>query len=74
MKQSKNILQNIPKHNHREPAIDIDKNEFIKLVNSRRSVRVYTDETINPSDIMECLELFCWLQPLQIYNKLGFIG
>ena len=57
MKQSKNILQNIPKHNHREPAIDIDKNEFIKLVNSRRSVRVYTDETINPSDIMECLEL-----------------
>ena len=57
MKQSKNILQNIPKHNHREPAIDIDKNEFIKLVNSRRSVRVYTDETINPNDIMECLEL-----------------
>ena len=57
MSKSNNILQNIPKHNHIEPAIDIDKKEFIKLVKSRRSVRVFTDDIINPDDLMECLEL-----------------
>tara|TARA_Y100000994_G_scaffold249410_2_gene260918 strand:+ start:994 stop:1764 length:771 start_codon:yes stop_codon:yes gene_type:complete len=57
MSKSGNILQNVPKHNHVEPAIDIDKNEFIKLVNSRRSVRVFTDEPVDSNDIMECLEL-----------------
>ena len=57
MNKNKNILQNIPKHNHLEPAIDIDKDEFIKLVKSRRSVRVFTNETVNPNDLKECLEL-----------------
>ena len=57
MSKGENILQNVPKHNHVEPAIDIDKNEFIKLVNSRRSVRVFTDEPVDSNDIMECLEL-----------------
>ena len=52
-----NILQKIPKHNHIEPAVDIDKHEFIKLVKSRRSVRVFTNEAVNPKDIEECLEL-----------------
>lgn len=45
------------KHDYKEPAIQIDKNEFIKLVKSRRSVRVFTDEQINSNDIKECLEL-----------------
>ena len=54
---SDNILTNIPRHNHEEPAIDIDKEEFIKLVNSRRSVRVFNQETVNPNHIKECLEL-----------------
>ena len=57
MSKGGNILQNVPKHNHVEPAVNIDKNEFIKLVNSRRSVRVFTDEPIDPKDIKECLEL-----------------
>ena len=57
MSKVENILQNIPKHNHREPALDIDKKEFIKLVNSRRSVRVFNNESINPDHIKECLEL-----------------
>mgnify|MGYP001165557465 CR=1 FL=1 len=57
MSKSNNILQNIPKHNHIEPAIDIDKEEFIKLVNSRRSVRVFTDDIIDPDDLKECLDL-----------------
>ena len=57
MNKSDNILQNIPKHNHIEPAIDIDKKEFIKVVNSRRSVRVFTDDLVDPDDLKECLEL-----------------
>ena len=57
MNKSDNILQNIPQHNHIEPAIDIDKKEFIKVVNSRRSVRVFTDDPVDPDDLKECLEL-----------------
>ncbi|MBI45030.1 MAG: nitroreductase family protein [Candidatus Marinimicrobia bacterium] len=52
-----NILQNIPKHNHIEPAVDIDRDEFIKLIKSRRSVRVFTDEAVKHSDLKECIEL-----------------
>ena len=57
MNKSNNILQNIPKHNHIEPAIDTDKKEFIKVVNSRRSVRVFTDDPVDPDDLKECLEI-----------------
>jgi len=57
MSQDDNILKNIPKHNHIEPAIDIDKKEFIKLIESRRSVRVFTDENVEHNDLKECLEL-----------------
>tara|TARA_X000001036_G_scaffold237490_1_gene221570 strand:+ start:195 stop:965 length:771 start_codon:yes stop_codon:yes gene_type:complete len=57
MSKSNNILQNPPKHNHIEPAINIDKEEFIKLINSRRSVRVFTDDIIDPNDLKECLDL-----------------
>ena len=54
---SENILKDIPKHNYKEPAPTIDKKEFIKLVNSRRSVRVFTNEKINHDDLKECIEL-----------------
>ena len=57
MSMKENILQKIPKHGHVEPAITIDKNEFIKVVNSRRSVRVFTKEAVNQKDLKECLEL-----------------
>jgi len=52
-----NILRDIPNHNHIEPAIDIDKKEFIKVVESRRSVRVFTNEAVDHLDLKECLEL-----------------
>tara|TARA_B100000945_G_C20373088_1_gene593158 strand:+ start:366 stop:1139 length:774 start_codon:yes stop_codon:yes gene_type:complete len=57
MKIKQNILQDIPLHNHSEPAVEIDRNEFIKLVNSRRSVRAYSEDQINSDDLRECLEL-----------------
>jgi nitroreductase len=52
-----NILQNVPKHNHVEPAVDINKDEFVKLVNSRRSVRVFNNQSVNHDDLKKCLEL-----------------
>jgi|TARA_B100000131_G_scaffold264189_1_gene261342 nitroreductase len=81
---SDNILTNIPRHNHEEPAIDIDKEEFIKLVNSRRSVRVFNQDAVNPNHIKECLELallaptssnlqcweFYWIQDKEKKSKL----
>ena len=54
---SENILKDIPKHNYKEPALSIDKEEFIKLINSRRSVRVFTNEKVNHDDLKECIEL-----------------
>ena len=57
MSKSENILTDIPKHNYKEPAIDIDKKEFINLVHSRRSVRAFTKDQVNPDDVKECLEL-----------------
>ena len=50
-------LIEVKKQDYKEPAIQIDKKEFIKLVKSRRSVRVFTDEEINSNDIKQCLEL-----------------
>ena len=46
-------LIEVKKHDYKEPAIEIDKKEFIKLVKSRRSVRVFTDDIINPDDLMD---------------------
>ena len=54
---SENILKDIPKHNYQEPALSIDKEEFVKLINSRRSVRVFTNEKVNHDDLKECIEL-----------------
>ena len=57
MNKNKSFLTDIPSHNHIEPALEIDKKEFIKTIHSRRSVRVFTGEDINPNDIQECLDL-----------------
>jgi len=56
-----------------EQAIDIDKEEFIKVVENRRSVRVYNDSKVNESDMLQCLELSLLsanssnLQPWEFY-------
>ena len=57
MNKDNNILLNAPKHNHLEPALEIDKKEFIKVIKSRRSVRVFKKDSINENHIKECLEL-----------------
>lgn len=46
------ILTKIPEVDYREPAIETDLNEFEKVVKSRRSVRVYTEEEV-PEEVIE---------------------
>ena len=51
------IFKKIPELDYSEPAPEINTEEFIKVVESRRSVRVYTEENI-PEEIMQkCLDL-----------------
>ena len=40
-----------------EDAIETNKEEFIKVVESRRSVRIYNESKIKESDMLECLRL-----------------
>ncbi len=68
-----NILTDIPKHSYVEPAIDINKDELSKAIQSRRSVRVFTNDPVKKSDLIECLELALLaptssnLQPWEFY-------
>lgn len=56
-KSSVDIFNNAPKHGYEEPAAAVDAQAFTDVVESRRSVRVFTDEPI-PEDVMrECLRL-----------------
>lgn len=52
-----NILTDIPKHNYVEPATKVNSSEFKKIVESRRSVRVFNDDSVDPDELKECLEL-----------------
>lgn len=52
-----NIFNSVPKVNYIEAVPNIDPSEFVKVVESRRSVRVY-DKTPIPVDIVnKCLDL-----------------
>ena len=69
-----NIFSKIPELNYTEKANEIDPLEFEKLVQSRRSVRVYKDETI-PEEILEkCIDAALLapsssnLQPWEFYR------
>ena len=67
-----------------EEAIKVNKEEFIKVVESRRSVRIYNDSKVKEEDMLECLELsllsanssnlqpweFYWVRDLEKKNKL----
>ena len=61
------------KNKHIEEVPAIDKEEFIKAVKSRRSVRNFTDEPVLEKDMRECLELTLLapnssnLQPWEFY-------
>ena len=56
-----------------EEAVNINKDEFIKVVESRRSVRIYDDSKVNEEDMLKCLELSLLsanssnLQPWEFY-------
>ena len=58
---------------YKEEAISLDKKEFIKVVESRRSVRIYDKNKVKESDMMQCLELALLspnssnLQPWEFY-------
>ena len=74
-KPKKNILNELfeSKNEHIENALEINKEEFIKTIKSRRSVRVYNNEPVLESDMRECLELTILapnssnLQPWEFY-------
>ena len=67
-----------------EKAIDINKEEFIKVIESRRSVRIYDESKVTETDMLKCLELsllsanssnlqpweFYWVKDLEKKNKL----
>ena len=42
---------------YNENAINLNKDEFIKVIESRRSVRIYNNSKVNEEDMMKCLEL-----------------
>ena len=56
-----------------EKALDVNKEEFIKVVESRRSVRIYNEDKVKESDMLDCLELSLLsanssnLQPWEFY-------
>ena len=58
---------------YKEEAISLNKKEFIKVVESRRSVRIYDQTKVKESDMMQCLELALLspnssnLQPWEFY-------
>jgi len=74
-KPKKNILNELfeSKNEHIENALEINKDEFIKTIKSRRSVRVFNNEPVLESDMRECLELTILapnssnLQPWEFY-------
>ena len=39
-----------------EEAIELNREEFIKVVKSRRSVRIYNESKVKEEDMLECLE------------------
>ena len=74
-KPKKSILNEIfeSKNIYSESAVDIKTEEFIKTVKSRRSVRIFSSETVLESDLRKCLELALLapnssnLQPWEFY-------
>ena len=51
------IFKKVPEFKFEEKAIKTNPEEFCKVVESRRSVRVYTDEKIPEEIVKKCLDL-----------------
>jgi len=56
-KKAPSVFEKIPDVKHVEPAIETNSDEFEKVVRSRRSTRVYSDEPVPASVVRRCLEL-----------------
>jgi nitroreductase len=73
MSKTSDFIESIPDFHYVEPTVEIDEAEFEKVVRSRRSVRVYTDEPVPESVMRKCLELALLapnssnLQPWEFY-------
>lgn len=71
---SDDIFSKVPELNYSEAAVDIDAHEFEKLIQSRRSVRVYTNESIPDEIVNKCLDAALLapnssnLQPWEFYR------
>ena len=67
------IFSKIPELNYTEESDYQNSDDFTKLVNSRRSCRVYTDEAVPEEIIQKCIDLALLapnssnLQPWQFY-------
>ena len=67
------IFKNPPKVKHKEIPPEINKEEIIKTIESRRSVRVFSNEEVLYEDMKKCLELAVLapnssnLQPWEFY-------
>ena len=56
-KSNESIFEKIPDIKHVESAIETNADEFEKVVRSRRSTRVYSEEQIPESVVRKCLQL-----------------
>jgi nitroreductase len=57
MSRKADIFNEIPDLKHVEKAIEVNASEFEKVVTSRRSTRVFTDEKIPEDIVNKCLDL-----------------
>jgi nitroreductase len=55
-KQDENVFTKKLDIKYREPAVEIDFNEFDKVVRSRRSVRVFSEEPIADADVHRAID------------------
>ncbi|TWT81604.1 NADH dehydrogenase [Planctomycetes bacterium CA13] len=73
MSSTSEFIQAIPKFDYTEPAVPMNEGEFEKVIQSRRSVRVYNDDPIPEHVMRRCLELAILapnssnLQPWEFY-------
>lgn len=74
MSDKMDIFKDIPDLKYSESAIEVNAEEFEKIVRSRRSVRVYKDEPISDEIVHRCLDLALLapnssnLQPWEFYR------
>ncbi|MGK0367374.1 MAG: nitroreductase [Thermoproteota archaeon] len=54
---NKSVLQEGVDIGYTEPKVEVNLEEFKKVINSRRSVRIFTDENIDKEIILDCIDM-----------------